>query len=81
MRSNPFPKSTENQRTHELPRSRGSNTMCSRYTKACWVDFPETANCLGFSAMYYLAGCREREPFHYLCDVVGGRYRPQFVFD
>ena len=40
----PFLKSAKN---HELPRSRASNTMCSRYTKACWVDFPETAICLG----------------------------------
>ena len=43
MRSNPFLKSAKN---HELPRSIASDTMCSRYTKACWVDFPEIANCL-----------------------------------
>ena len=44
MRSNPFLKSAKN---HESPRSRASNIMCSRYTKAWWVDFPEIANCLG----------------------------------
>ena len=44
MRSNPFLKSVKN---HESPRSRASNIMCSRYTKALWVDFPEIANCLG----------------------------------
>ena len=39
-----FLKSVKN---HESPRSRASNIMCSRYTKALWVDFPEIANCLG----------------------------------
>lgn len=44
MRSNPFLKSAKND---ESPRSIASNIMCSKYTKAWWVDFPEIANCLG----------------------------------
>ena len=44
VRSNPFLKSVKN---HESPRSIASNIICSRYTKAWWVDFPEIANCLG----------------------------------
>ena len=55
--------------------------MCSRYTKACWADFPETASLRVKVEYNTWRDSREREPFHYLCDMAGERYRPQVVRD